>query len=172
MSDIEISDGEADDWFAANLPARPQEGDPPGPVRRGSLHLLLGDSIARRAGVAARSGDQVLNRAWRGATWTELHDRVGREIAAWQTAAAASDLALGRIVIWLTGNDVHNKESYLASSDREKVLRIGLIAREVVLEVMLHGDVCILGPLPRLAGHAAEATGGNRRPHTTWRERC
>ena len=120
--------------------------------------MWQGDSIARRAGVAARSGDQALNRAWRGATWTELHDRVGREIAAWQMAAAASDLALGRIVIWLTGNDVHNNESYLASFDREKLLRIGLIAREVVLEAMLHGDVCILGPLPRLAGHAAEVT--------------
>ena len=68
MLDLEISDGEADNWFAANLPARPPEADP-GPVRRGSLHCLLGDSIARRAGVAARSGGRVLNRAWREATW-------------------------------------------------------------------------------------------------------
>ena len=159
MTYLEISDGEAAEWFAANLPALPAEDDPPDPVRRGRLHLLLGDSISERAGLAARSReDQILSRARGGATWTSLLERVGRDITAWQTAAAASGLDTGRIIIWMTGNDVYNRMSRLSSFDREQLLRIGLTAREVVQQLLPHGDVWILGPLPRLAGEVQGAT--------------
>ena len=75
MSDIEFIDEEASGWLADNQPpaTRIQRfGDLDGD-RRPRPHLLVGDSIARDAGIGSRfHGDNFINRARSGETWKSL----------------------------------------------------------------------------------------------------
>ena len=120
----------------------------------GRLHLLLGDTIAGRSGLAACDGaDDVLSRTEDGATWRTVRRRLHADLSLWRTAAAASELDEGNVVVWLSGNDVYGgsgpprkEESYLNG--------IVDVAEAVVTEIgrqMGRADVYILGPLPRLS---------------------
>ena len=147
MSDLELEDGEADAWLAENADPEPD------PVRQARLHLLVGDSVAYRAIFGTRSEDEVLSRAVKGETWTSLQKEVDQRLASWRTAAAASGMATGNIIVWLTGNDVYSRLTLLASFDRERLLAIGATARAVISRFGAVADeVLVLGPLPRLAG--------------------
>ena len=157
MSDLELEDAEAALWLAAQAPPGRPSGLPA--VRQGRLHLLLGDSIARRAEFSTTvPGDQILNRARGSATWASVKERLERDITSWLTAAAASGLRPGKAILWLTGNDVYRKGSGLKGYTEDSLRETGRVARAVVQRLRAHtGEVIILGPLPRLKG---EVTGG------------
>ena len=162
MSDLELSDAEAAGWFRRNESAGPGTRTMRLATRdkRPRLHMLLGDSVARRADLASRfPGDEVLNRANGGETWSSVLAHLNSDIAAWQTAATARGLLTGNVIIWMSGNDVYNRLTYLASFTKERLETIGRTARAVVQRLEdLADHITVLGPLPRLAGEVAEAT--------------
>ena len=131
MSDPELEDTEAALWLAAQAPPGRPSGLPV--VRQGRLHLLLGDSIAKRAEFStANPGDRVLNRARSSAKWSSVEERIERDITSWLTAAAASGLRPGKVVLWLTGNDVYRKGSGLKGYTEDSLRETGRVARVVV----------------------------------------
>lgn len=158
MSDLELADDEAAVWFAANAsPERPS--GPPVVVCGGRLHLILGDSIAKRAAFSACSPeDRILNRARGGATWSSLLGEVNQAIVSWRTAAAATGRTTGTAIIWLTGNDVYSKLSGLPRYSDVTLKEIARQACLVLQRLRSHGEVVILGPLPRLAGELRGCT--------------
>ena len=166
MAELDINDGEAAAWFAANepTPREDQLNSCPGSRRRRRhrprLHLVLGDSVAKRAAIASRyCGDKVLNRSQGGESWTSLLEHLEFDINAWQTTAAAWGMIPGSVVIWLTGNDVYSRESRMANFTLDKLFGVGRAARAAVLRLRRAADnVTILGPLPRLAGEVWGAT--------------
>ena len=162
MSCLELETGEAEAWFAANVDPHQEAGssDPePAPVRQPRLHLLVGDSIARRARFGTRSEDQVLNRAAKGETWTSLENAIDLRLSCWQTAAAASGMTMGSVLIWLTGNDVYNRFTLLSSFDRDRLGTVGATAQAVIRRFGAAAEeVLVLGPLPRLAGELVGVT--------------
>ena len=166
MAELQISDDEAVAWFASNepTPTEVQLSSCPGPRRRRRrrprLHLVLGDSVAKRASITSRYfEDKMLNRSQGGETWSSLLERLDLEISAWQTAAAALGIIPGSVVIWLTGNDVYSRESGMANFNLDQLFRIGRSARAAVMRLRRAADrVTILGPLPRLAGEVWGAT--------------
>ena len=101
MSDLEMETGEAASWFAENDPAAgrgPRLQNPR--QRRPRLHLVVGDSIARRANIGSRfKGDRIFCRANGGETCTSLSKIMEHTLTAWQTAAAAEGLLPGNIII-------------------------------------------------------------------------
>ena len=179
MAELQISDDEAVAWFASNepTPTEVQLSSCPGPRRRRRrrprLHLVLGDSVAKRASITSRYfEDKMLNRSQGGETWSSLLERLDLEISAWQTAAAALGIIPGSVVIWLTGNDVYSKESGMANFNLDQLFRIGRSARAAVMRLRRAADrVTILGPLPRLAGEVWGRPGNPQQP-TTWRGLC
>lgn len=126
--------------------------------RRPKIHLLLGDSIARRAKITSKlPNDVIFSRARSSEKWDDLRSNLTADITAWETAAAAEGLPKGLIIVWLTGNDVYSKLTHLASWDDDRLLalreKIGPITR--LLERHTPDGVLILGPLPRIAGEVA-----------------
>lgn len=120
------------------------------------LHLVLGDSIARRAVITSRfKDDRVLNRGRTSDKWDDLLKRLDAEVKSWQTAAAAQGLIPGTIVIWLTGNELYGELSWYANWTDETLFALGQSARAVVARLRPHADkVLVFGPLPRPAGEA------------------
>ena len=163
MSDIELEDEEACSWFVKNQPAASPEPGRFGNLfrkRRPRLHLLVGDSVARRASLGSRfAGDQVLNRARGGETWSSLMQHLDTTVVSWQTVAAAEQLLPGTLIIWLTGNEAYSRLSWLSNFDRELLDTVGRTATAVIFKSRrLAEEVLVLGPLPRLAGEIAEAS--------------
>ena len=156
--DLEIHDVEAAGWLAGHLPAptRIQSFGRVGRDCRPRLHLVLGDSIARRAVITSRfKDDRVLNRGRSRDKWDDLLARLDAEVTSWQTAAAAQGLIPGVVVIWLTGNELYGEHSWYANWTDETLAALGQSARAVVARLRPHADdVLVLGPLPRLAGEA------------------
>ena len=69
----------------------PSQSRPP-PVRdesTGTIHLLLGCSIALGARLTVAVDDMLLNRARGGSTWRRLADGLERDLWHWRRAAAA-----------------------------------------------------------------------------------
>ena len=185
---LELSDVEAEAWFSGQLDLRSDAGSSRGqhadgplgsrsrsrsPVRpreSGLLHLLLGDSIARRSGLmAADAGDEVLCRARGGATWSIVLDWLRRDVDAWKLAASESDRMLGHVALWLSGNDVYSGPpghfSALPTTDPSRLAVIVGVAREVIRQLQDQVDnvqIYLLGPLPRpscdMLGNTWEST--------------
>ena len=161
MSDLEVETGEAASWFAENDPAASR-----GPrlqnlrQRRPRLHLVVGDSIARRANIGSRfKGDRIFCRANGGETWASLSKIMEHTLTAWQTAAAPEGLLPGNIIIWLTGNDVYSRRSLMSNFDAASLEEVGRTARSVIACFQQQADeVLVLGPLARLAGEATGIT--------------
>ena len=178
MSDLDLGAAEAAAWFDDQAPPGAQAGflNLASRDRRPRLHLVLGDSVARKAEISSRfRGDEVLNRARGGATWSSLSDDVDASLGAWELAAAAKGLLTGSVIIWLTGNDVYSKLSNMSSFDRSGLEHIGHTARAVVRRIQRRADfVLLFGPLPRLAGEldgvAWEATAAYHLERTLKRE--
>lgn len=160
MAELDLEAGNAAAWFAGQeLPGEPVVGRPAGRRRRPRMHLVVGDSIARRAGLGSRfPGDRMLSRARSSETWGSLLDQISYDLRAWQIAAEAEGLTPGAIIIWLTGNDVYGPISHLRSFDDEKLLEIGRLARRVIGSCgEAAREVIVLGPLPRTAGELGPA---------------
>ena len=138
-----VNDPEARRWFARQHHlASPK------------LHLLLGDSIARDAGLRSRlPREEIMNLASSGATWAKVNSDLKKNLARWREAAETRGRRRGTVILWLTGNDVYGKDSHLSSFDDDRLASIADTALEVIAK--LRGEeVLVLGPLPRLSGEA------------------
>ena len=116
----------------------------------GKLHLLLGDSIARDAGISVTSPNLMLNRVRGGDSWRRLCDRVATEMRDWRRAAAGYGVPLGNVVIWMTGNDIYPDGT---SEKRRQQLSSMQDHMTIVLDAVNEcaEEVHIIGSLPRLA---------------------
>lgn len=168
---LELVDAEASAWLAGQAAGlssvSPSSSDhlteeksrPPSsqsrtpPVRdesTGTIHLLLGCSIARRARLSVAVDDMLLNRARSGNTWRRLKNKLEGDLWHWRQAAAAFGMRCGAIIIWLSGNEAYDRETganVLAGEPRGPL-------EEVIQEVLekvraASATVRLLGPLPR-----------------------
>ena len=124
-------------------------------VRQGRLHLVLGDSIARDANWSSRfQGDAFLNAARGGATWRSVRRHLSIDLAKWNAAVVRQGRRHGRVVLWLTGNDLYCRRTGQASWDQELLQSLSKAAEELVAALP---KALVLGPLPRLGGEAGGA---------------
>lgn len=109
----------------------------------GKLNLILGDSLAVPLDLPAGPGDWVLNLAVGGNTWRKEKRLIGDHLKEWKNGADKNHLNLGKIFIWLGGNEVYGKNNEEA---------VGLCEEDVMYVLdKLHGnDVFVAGPAPRL----------------------
>ena len=153
--DLKIMDDDAHAWFDGQLRCDPR------------LHLIMGDSVARRAWFRANVlEDRLLNLSTGGATWRTLSLRLRGDLEKWSAAAAASGRARGCILIWLSGNDAYSRVSGLATKDLVHLQAVQNDVRDVLRGIREGGfteEVVILGPIPRpaadLIGGTWESTG-------------
>lgn len=145
-------------------------------VRRpAAIHLLIGDSIGRNAGLGSRLNDDVLlDRCRGGATATTIIDRLEFDLAHWDAIAAAEQLPKGSAVYWISANDVYSRWTGLGSISSETLEQIGQrIRRTLVRLTSRTSSLVVLGPLPRpdgeLAGVAWEKTAAFHLERTTKR---
>ena len=179
MSELEITDAEAGAWLSGQLEfpkagtserdraarrrfdGRPRSRSPLRANRSGHLHLLLGDSIARRSGLkSADAADGVFCRATGGATWQIVVQRLSTDLQKWRSAASASGMALGSVAIWLSSNDVYSRFSGLPTTDRSQLSEVVGTVREAInlIKEVTDSHIYILGPLPRPSGELMGAT--------------
>ena len=113
------------------------------------MHLLLGCSIARDAGLKAGE-DLILNRALGGNTWKRAADTIQHDLEIWETAAAAFGLERGRVVFWFSGNEAYDRRTGCNRLNEEPRGPLeSTIAYVVNTAVQNQGRPLILGPLPR-----------------------
>ena len=113
-----------------------------GKGKRRSLHLIIGDSIAKGLYPAVLPGDQVLNLAVPGNTWPREMDLLDGHLAHWRREAGRRGLVEGATFVWLGGNDTYGR-----SNQRPDGLNQGAIGH--VLRRLQH-PVVMAGPTPRL----------------------
>ncbi|XP_043194692.1 uncharacterized protein LOC122366463 [Amphibalanus amphitrite] len=115
----------------------------PHPAPEGRLHLIIGDSLAVGLKFAVGAGDYILNLAIRGNTWNKERKRVREHVEQWRDSASDHNLSLGRIFVWLGGNDVYG---------RPHDTPVGLCQDDVgaVLAELQSYDLLLAGPTPRL----------------------
>lgn len=169
MSDLELSDVDAESWLSDQLRTeehhRPETSAVRGaerPLRTGShrplranttgrLHLVLGDSIARRAKLeAADKNDNILKRATGGATWQRVLQNLPKDLEAWRSAARVFGMDRGCVALWLSGNDIYNRFTGFPNKDRDHLNEVVNVASQVVAYINneKETDIFILGPLP------------------------
>ena len=183
VPELEITDEEAEAWFSGQVGQYPEPdpaetGRPVGPApgersRRstrslvrtsepGTLHLLLGDSVARRSKLKASDRDAtVFRRARGGATWSSVLHKLPEDIAAWRSMAAAHGMDVGNVAIWLSGNDVYSRISGLPVKDPVRLADTVRTARKVFDQLRREVPgvrIDVLGPLPRLSGELLGVT--------------
>lgn len=144
MDVLEIDDPESRAWLER---------------RRGKLHLLIGDSVARYSGMRSRIiADRLLNLSRGGATWASVALQLPELMDEWRRVAAAEERRLGTAVVWLTGNDVYDRLSGLPSFTDESLECAAQNAVSVVRQLGRETEqILVLGPLPRMSG---EVMGG------------
>ncbi|KAF0305879.1 hypothetical protein FJT64_022563 [Amphibalanus amphitrite] len=115
-----------------------------------TCHLLLGDSIARDAGMVVDAPDLLTNMSVGGMTFHRLATGAREKIARWRQHCRAEGLRCGHIVIWCGGNDAYGGR--------------GLATEDVVATVRACGEneVFVLGPTPRIHGRVYD------RPDCSW----
>lgn len=156
---LQIDDQEAGPWMAEQIAGAGDAGDRrldgPGPAR--SVHLLLGDSVARRAPlVPKKEGEDILCRARGGETWSSLFGHLDNDLAFWRLHTESRERELGSILVWLSGNDVYSRLTGLPSYDEWKLADVGWIAARTITRLRREGrPLLILGPLPRPDGEVA-----------------
>ena len=116
------------------------------------LHMICGDSIAKRAPLTAGGSDDILSLATSGHTWRLLLDDVSEYVQTWTFEAEERHLQIGNVAIWLTGNDVyprhHTSEPIAGLRERCEALRDAVIGAISALHTVAR-TVLVLGPLPR-----------------------
>ena len=151
MENLDIEVEEAQAWYGHQA-----AGEAPGaPVEHpGEVHLLLGDSIARRGRLRPQDpNDRMLNHATGGATLRTVWAQLDRDIQAWETAAAAAGLPTGRAVIFLTGNDVYDRLTELPRINERNLEAIADLVMRIVRRLSVTArQTIILGPLSRPSG--------------------
>ena len=129
-------------------------------ARRPRLHLVLGDSTAQRADITSRfRGDRVLNLARDTERWASLLDHLEADITTWQAVAAAKELKVGTVILWLTGDDVYGGNSGIARFDMELLESVSRAATDVITGLWKQAEAVLLfGPLARLASEVPGVT--------------
>ena len=132
---------------------------PDGPELVARLHLLLGDSVASRAPLAAtKDEDRILCRARGGETWSSLLPHLDADLRAWREEARLRECQLGEVILWLSGNDVYSRLTGLPSFGEKKLHEVGRLAEEALSRLTRQGmQVTVLGPLPRPDGEVTGA---------------
>ena len=145
--------------------------------RRSAVHLLLGDSVARDSQLLPRfRSDLMINRAHAGATWASTLRRLREDLQPWEHATSTFSLEKGSIILWLSGNDVHDRLTGAGLIDDEVLRRMSQYIHSVISYLKGKGPQCIivLGPLPRPGGHeegiAWERTASYHMERTTKKE--
>ena len=109
----------------------------------GTLHLILGDSIAVYVTLPVTSDSSTLNLAVRGNTWSKENVSLDIHLREWELEAAARNSQPGKVFLWLGGNDVYGRPG-----DAPRDLWHGDMCQ--VLERLQNNDVVLAGPTPRL----------------------
>ena len=160
MADIlEVVDDGASKWFKEALsPSRDPNPDglgvkvpkgDPGKAPPGRIHLLLGCSIARDAGIGVEDGDLVLNRAIGGNTWAKVSSSLDEDLRLWREAADVFGMELGRVVIWLSGNEAYDRLTGLNLMNDAPRGQLEAIIRGVLSSLGAVSEPVVLGPLAR-----------------------
>lgn len=160
MADIlEVVDDGASKWFKEALsPSRDPNPDglgvkvPKGDPEKappGRIHLLLGCSIARDAGIGVEDGDLVLNRAIGGNTWAKVSSSLDEDLRLWREAADVFGMERGRVVIWLSGNEAYDRLTGLNLMNDAPRGQLEAIIRGVLAAVGAVSEPVVLGPLAR-----------------------
>ena len=182
MTTLDIHDTEAEVWITEQLQqseplgATGEPGREPGtssrsrsrsPLRSrgvGQLHVVLGDSIARRANFQSTDqGDEVFDRSRGGATWSSVLQNLQKDLDDRLAAAQAFGMDPGHCAIWLSGNDVYSRVTGLPNKGMSHLCDVGQVAKLVIAKAeTLNDQVFVLGPLPRycsdLVGSTWEST--------------
>ena len=144
MAALEITDTETESWIAEQLQCDEQlrqTGDlecslnasshsrSRSPLRSreaGKMHLVLGDSIARRAQFKPTDhADEVFDRSRGGATWLSVLQKLQSEINDWITATQAFGMDRGYCVLWLRGNDAYGRVAGLPNKEQTHLFDVG-----------------------------------------------
>ncbi|KAF0300942.1 hypothetical protein FJT64_026668 [Amphibalanus amphitrite] len=139
MNVLDISEPGATAWLEAQLP---------------KLHLLLGDSVARDCQLESRiRRDEFFSLARGGDSWSALHRDLPDRLSEWVREISARGSRPGSAVVWMTGNDIYNKYTGLASFTEDGLITLAEYARDVTRALLdVAEGVVVLGPLPRLDG--------------------
>lgn len=115
------------------------------PPREGVLHLILGDSIAAYLDPPLQPGHQLLNLAVRGSTWAREAGLLREHLEEWEREAAERGADLGRIFLWLGGNDVYGRPHEVPRELCERTVS------EVLSQLSPYAArTTMAGPTPRL----------------------
>lgn len=115
------------------------------PEPRGRLHTILGDSIGVGLRIPVRPGDELINLAESGNTWTKEELRVGGHIAKWAEESRGRNLEQGRVFIWMGGNDIYGRPWQKAQGIEERAVE-GVLRKLNLRDA----DVVVAGPTPRM----------------------
>ena len=162
---LEVEDATASDWFAQQTEGRradsPSSGDlnpdmggrsfrPCLRTNPGRMHLLLGCSIARDAGLEVTDADDmILNLARGGNTWKKLSASLNNDFQRWRQAATAFGIELGHIIIWMSGNEAYDKRTGCDRLIAKPRGPLESLIQEVLKAVREVAKPVVLGPLPR-----------------------
>lgn len=165
MADVlEVEDAEAAAWFArqGGRPGSPLpssgdpvpddgEGPPAGDQPFGRVHLLLGCSIARDAGLEVGSEDDiVIDLTTGGNTWSRVASHLRDDLRSWRNAAVIFGLELGKIIIWLSGNEAYDRHTGSDVISEAPPGQLEGVIRDVLAAVRQVGTPVLLGALPRI----------------------
>ena len=97
----------------------------------------------------------MINRGKAAGTWALTLKRLDEDIELWERASRGTRLPKGTVILWLSGNDVHNRYSGAGRTDDNLLADISLDLRSVVLKLADAGaqSVILFGPLPRFGAH-------------------
>ena len=161
MADVlEVVDDGAAKWLQDALSSGDLHPDAPGAVvgkggrhgkaPPGRVHLLMGCSVARDAGIGVEEGDLVFNNARGGNTWAKVARDLAGDLRLWREAAEAFQMDLGQIIIWLSGNEAYDRDTgENLMNEAPRGLHEAVI-RGVLAEVRAVAQPVVLGPLARI----------------------
>ena len=98
----------------------------------------------------------VFNRARGGETWASLLSHLHTDLQLWRSQAEARELEVGRIIVWLNGNEAYSRLTGIANVSEATLWRFTRAATQVLQRLVQEGrPVAVLGPLPRPEGEVA-----------------
>ena len=113
--------------------------------------------MGRSARVTSRfSSDLVIDRSHGGGTWASVMRKLPEDIKPWDHATSTFNMTKGSVVVWLSGNDVHDKRTGLGTiQDDMSRLRDEMSVTLKFLAAKGPASIVVLGPLPRLNGQSS-----------------
>ena len=112
--------------------------------------------MGRDAQLASRfHRDLTIDRCRGGATWSSILQGLQRDLQPWDHATSTFQVEKGSVILWLSGNDIHDKRSGKGAIDEDVLMRMSQDIRAVIsiLEERGARSIVVLGPLPRPNAH-------------------